>query len=132
MHYETPSSCHVCIHGSYGLNYHILQIVCHLQDHQGNCRKTNCCHFFHYPPPIFYCSTHTHVKYFVLHLIMWRHIVIWCLHACGLLLLHEYFQWFINWFDCVVSPQGLTTVCVSLCYCLFSFLHSMPSYLVMN
>lgn len=58
MHCETPSSCHACIHGSCGLNYHFLWWVCHLQGHQGNCWKIDCCLFFLWLPPIFYFSTH--------------------------------------------------------------------------
>lgn len=62
---------------------------------------------------------HTHVKYFVLHLFMWRQVMIWCLHACGLLLLHEYFQWSVNWFDFVGKPTRINTcVChyASVCF----------------
>jgi len=59
--------------------------------------------------PTYFLLLHTHVKYFVLHLFMWCQVMIWCLHACGLVLLHEYYQWFVIWCDFVGKPSRINT-----------------------
>jgi hypothetical protein len=99
IHCSTPSSCHSCIHGSYSLNFYFLQ--------RGNSRKTRLATVSSFTSSHqFLIISHTRVKYFVLHSFMWQQVMIWCLHSCGLLLLHEYFQGFVNWLDFVGKPSS--------------------------
>ena len=69
--------------------------------------------------PTYFLLFHTHVKYFVLNLFMWCQVMFWCLHACGVVLLHEYFQCFVIWFDIVGKPSRINNfVChyASVCF----------------